>query len=90
MIANPTEFPHFTSARYYILYDPEKLAENEILSRAIMLQMEINLAAIAHYDVIYLDGSLTTALIHMYKVVNMIKGDESFVSSKIKENLRYF
>ncbi len=38
----------------------------------------------------YARDLLTTALIHMYKVVNMIKGDESFVSSKIKENLRYF
>ncbi len=53
-------------------------AENEILSRAIMLQMEIKLAASAPYDIIHIDGSLTTALIHMYKAFNMIKDDYSF------------
>ncbi|MER5175562.1 MAG: DNA double-strand break repair nuclease NurA [Candidatus Nitrosocosmicus sp.] len=78
-------------ANYDVFVYPEKHnAENEILARAIMLQMEIKLAASAPYDIIYMDGSLTTALIHMYKAVNMIKDNESFVSNKIKENFEEF
>ena len=46
--------------------NPEKHnPENMIAARAIMVEMEIKLAANAHYDIVYLDGSLTTALIHI-------------------------
>lgn len=65
-----------------------------------MLQVEISLAASSPYDITYMDGSLTTALIHMYKAVNLIKGGidafaaseegESFVSVKIKDNFEDF
>ncbi len=59
---------------YEVFVYPEKHdAENSILARAIMLQMEINLAASSPYEVTYMDGSLTTSLIHMYKAVNLIK-----------------
>ena len=87
---------------YEVFVYPEKHdAENAILARAIMLQMEINLAASSSYDVTYMDGSLTTALIHMYKAVNLIKGekaeavadenlDGSFVSKKIKSEFEDF
>jgi hypothetical protein len=87
---------------YEVFVYPEKHdAENAILARAIMLQMEINLAARSTHDVTYMDGSLTTALIHMYKAVNLIKGenaesgagdnyDGSFVSNKIKSEFEDF
>jgi hypothetical protein len=80
---------------YDIFVYPERHdAENAILARAIMLQMEIKLAASAPYDVIYMDGSLTTALIHMYKAANMIKNDNdnnhSFVSNQIKNHFEEF
>ncbi len=52
--------------------------------------MEIKLAASAPYDIIYMDGSLTNVLNHMYKAVNMIKDNESFISNKIKENFEEF
>ncbi len=87
---------------YEVFVYPEKHdAENAILARAIMLQMEIKLAARSPYDVTYMDGSLTTALIHMYKAVNLIKeetvaaveGDDnsgSFVSKEIKSEFEGF
>jgi hypothetical protein len=88
---------------YEVFVYPEKHdAENAILARAVMLQMEISLAASSPYDVTYMDGSLTTALIHMYKAVNLIKGenaedvaagnnyDGSFVSKKIKGEFENF
>ena len=58
-------------------------AESAILARAIMLQMEIKLAACGSYEVIYLDGSLTTTLIYMYKAFNMIRDKETFISNTI-------
>jgi len=84
---------------------PEKHdAEKAILARAIMLQMEIKMAASSPYDVTYMDCSLTTALIHMYKAVNLIKESSvsaaastspndnhgSFVSKKIKSEFEDF
>ena len=62
------------------------------------------LAANSPYDVTYMDGSLTTALIHMYKAVNLIKessasaaastsaddNNGSFVSDKIKGDFEDF
>ncbi|MDP8907188.1 MAG: hypothetical protein M3M88_06680 [Thermoproteota archaeon] len=89
---------------YEVFVYPEKHdAENAILARAIMLQMEIKMAASSPYDITYTDGSLTTVLIHMYKAVNLIKESSSasapavstspeanygsFVSKKIKSEL---
>lgn len=51
-----------------------------------MLLMEIKLTASALCNLIYIDNSLTTELFYMYKVVNMIKYDDSFVSSIINDN----
>ena len=94
-----------TADNYDVFVYPEKHdGENAILARAIMLQMEIKMAASSPYDVTYMDGSLTTALIHMYKAVNLIKGDNSsdasapdnndngifFVSNTIKKNFEDF
>ncbi len=100
---SPPQSPSLPTAdNYEVFVYPEKHdAENAILARAIMLQMEINLAASSPYDVTYMDGSLTTALIHMYKAVNLIKGenaeavvddnyDSSFVSKKIKSEFEGF
>ena len=56
-----------------VFVNPEKHnPENMIAARAIMVEMEIKLAANAPYEIVYLDGSLTTALIHMYKAINFI------------------
>jgi hypothetical protein len=78
-------------SNYEVFVRPERHdAENAILARAIMLQMEIKLASNASNDVIYVDGSLTTALIHMYKAVNMLKDKETFVSNIIKDNFKEF
>lgn len=78
-------------SNYEVFVRPEKHdAENAILARAIMLQMEIKLASNASNDVIYIDGSLTTALIHMYKAVNMLKDEETSASNLIKDKFEEF
>lgn len=74
-----------------VFVNPEKHnPENMIAARAIMVEMEIKLAANAHYDIVYLDGSLTTALIHMYKAVNFIETLNTKSSEKIKEDFKNF
>jgi len=74
-----------------VFVNPEKHnPENMIAARAIMVEMEIKLAASAQYDIIYLDGSLTTALIHMYKAINFIENINTKSSDKIKEDFKDF
>ena len=72
------------------VYPEKHNPENMISARAIMLEMEIKLAANAPYDIVYLDGSLTTALIHMYKAINFIENINSKSSDKIREDFKDF
>ena len=74
-----------------VFVNPEKHnPENTIAARAIMVEMEIKLAASAQYDIVYLDGSLTTALIHMYKAINFIESLNTKSSERIKEDFKNF
>jgi hypothetical protein len=74
-----------------VFVNPEKHnPENMIAARAIMIEMEIKLAANAQYDIVYLDGSLTTALIHMYKAINFIENINTKSSDKIKGDFKDF
>jgi hypothetical protein len=72
------------------VYPEKHNPENMISARAIMVEMEIKLAANAPYDIVYLDGSLTTALIHMYKAINFIENLNSKSSDKIREDFKDF
>jgi NurA domain len=74
-----------------VFVNPERHnPENMIAARAIMIEMEIKLAANAQYDIVYLDGSLTTALIHMYKAINFIETVKTRSADKIKEDFKDF
>ena len=74
-----------------VFVNPEKHnPENMIAARAIMVEMEIRLAASAQYEIVYLDGSLTTALIHMYKAMNFIENLNTKSSERIKEDFKNF
>ncbi|HYY86796.1 MAG TPA: DNA double-strand break repair nuclease NurA [Nitrososphaeraceae archaeon] len=74
-----------------VFVNPEKHnPENMIAARAIMVEMEIKLASSAPYDIVYLDGSLTTALIHMYKAINFIETLNTKSSVKIKDDFKDF
>ena len=78
-------------ANHDVYVNPEKHnPENMIAARAIMVEMEIKLAANAQYDIVYLDGSLTTALIHMYKAINFIENLNTKSSDRIKEDFKAF
>jgi hypothetical protein len=74
-----------------VFVNPERHnPENMIVARAIMIEMEIKLAANSQYDIVYLDGSLTTALIHMYKAINFIETVKTRSADKIKEDFKDF
>jgi len=74
-----------------VFVNPEKHnPENMIAARAIMVEMETKLAANSQYDIVYLDGSLTTALIHMYKAINFIDNLNSKSSDKIRQDFKDF
>ena len=42
------------------------------------------------YDLIFLDGSLTTGLIHMYKVIDFIEKRKSVTANQIRDNYKNF
>ncbi len=82
---------NLNASNHDVFVNPEKHnPENMIAARAIMIEMEIKLAANAQYDIVYLDGSLTTALIHMYKAINFIENINTKSSDKIKEHFKDF
>ena len=82
---------NLNASNHDVFVNPEKHnPENMIAARAIMIEMEIKLAANAQYDIVYLDGSLTTALIHMYKAINFIENINTKSSDKIKEDFKDF
>jgi hypothetical protein len=67
-------------------HDPE----NMIAARGLMIEMEINLAANSPYDLIFLDGSLTTGLIHMYKAIDFIEKRRTVTADKIRDSYKEF
>jgi hypothetical protein len=88
---NELENGKMIPSNHDVYVNPEKHnPENMIAARAIMVEMEIKLAANAQYDIVYLDGSLTTALIHMYKAINFIENLNTRSSDRIKEDFKEF
>lgn len=67
-------------------HDPE----NMIAARGLMIEMEINLAANSPYDLVFLDGSLTTGLIHMYKAIDFIEKRRTVIADKIRDSYKEF
>lgn len=66
------------------------LEKNDIIARALMLEMELKLAANAPYDLILMDGSLTTALIHMYKAVHYFRDGFKRSVTKLRNDFDNF
>jgi NurA domain len=64
--------------------------ENMNIARALMLEMELKLATEAPHDLILVDGSLTTALIHMYKAIDHFQSGTSNARNKLREDFYSF
>lgn len=65
-------------------------SENMNIARALMLEMELKLASDAPHDLILMDGSLTTALIHMYKAIDHFKSGFSNARNKLRDDFYNF
>lgn len=84
-------FPEWESRNHSVFISSEKHnSDNMILARGLMIELEIKLAANAPHDLVFLDGSLTTALIHMYKAINILQDIKNQTSEKILENFTEF
>jgi hypothetical protein len=79
------------SPNHNVFINPERHdPENMIAARGLMIEMELNLAASAPYELIFLDGSLTTGLIHMYKAIDFIDKRKSVTANQIRDNYKNF
>lgn len=84
-------YPEWNDKNYSVFINSEKHnSDNMILARGLMIELELILAANAPHDLIFLDGSLTTALIHMYKAIDVLKDIKNHTSCKILENFKEF
>lgn len=78
----------------HVAIEPHSAKSNNVL-RAIMMGMELQLAAQAPHDVVMLDGSLTTPLIFFNQALGKISSDEEDtvdlgISEMFQENLKNY
>ncbi len=67
----PSERRHWPEPRHQVWVEAESHeAETGTILRALMICMELELASQAPHDIIFLDGSLTTPLIHFNQALN--------------------
>jgi len=88
----PSEKKHWEKPHHRVLIHPEKHnPDTSIIIRGIMMEMELELAAKAPHDIVFLDGSLTTPLIFMNQAINKIsESDDMVISKSLVENLKDF
>ena len=69
----PSEKRHWAKPHHKVVIHPEKHdPDTGTIVRGIMMGMELELAAKAPHDIVFLDGSLTTPLIYMNQAINKI------------------
>jgi hypothetical protein len=59
----------------------------ELVARAIMMTMELELSTKAPHDVVFMDGSLTTPLIYLNQALNRINSSKTALSEFLKSRL---
>jgi hypothetical protein len=64
--------------------------DNSTTLRGIMVEMEMALAANAPHQLILLDGSFTSPLIHMNQSINKAIGSEKSSDNKLVDEFKYF
>lgn len=76
--------PHHLSNVLTILHSDS----TTVVARAIMMCMELELAAKAPHDVIFLDGSLTTPFIYFNQALNQVNEVSDSLSTELHERLK--
>ena len=91
-IIPPSEKKHWPIPHHKVHIGPEKHdPDTSIIIRGIMMEMELELAANAPHDIVFLDGSLTTPLIYINQAINkVLESDESIIGKLTVEKIRIF
>jgi len=80
----PSEKREWERPHHQVLIQPEKHdLDTGMVIRGIMMQMELELAAKAPHDIVFLDGSLTTPLIYVNQAINHVLTSDSTTASTI-------
>jgi hypothetical protein len=88
----PSEKRYWEKPHHKVFIHPEKHdPDTGIVIRGSMMEMELELAAKAPHDIVFLDGSLTTPLIYLNQAINKIsESKETFIGQKLLENFNSF
>ena len=88
----PSEKRHWEKPHHRVLIHPEKHdPDTGTVIRGIMMEMELELAANAPHDIVFLDGSLTTPLIYVNQSVNkMSESGNTVIGKNLVENFEVF
>jgi hypothetical protein len=92
----PSEKRYWEKPHHRIFIHPEKHdPDTSIVIRGVMMEMELDLAAKAPHDIVFLDGSLITPLIYMNQAINKViewenEGNQTEVGKELKERFAQF
>jgi hypothetical protein len=88
----PSEKRHWEKPHHRVFIQPEKHdPDTGTVIRGLMMEMELELAARAPHDIVFLDGSLTTPLIYMNQAINKVLGpDETIIGKSLMEKFKNF
>jgi hypothetical protein len=92
----PSEKRHWEKPHHRVFIYPEKHdPDTSTVIRGVMMEMELELAAKAPHDIVFLDGSLTTPLIYMNQAVNKViewenEGNQTELGKRLKERFKQF
>lgn len=88
----PSEKRHWPKPHHIPFIEPVKHhPDTSTILRGLMMQMELELAAKAPHDIVFLDGSLTTPLIYMNEAINKVLGsEETSVTKSLLEKFKDF
>jgi len=88
----PSEMRHWGKPHHRVFIHPEKHdPDTGTVIRGLMMEMELELAAKAPHDIVFLDGSLTTPLIYMNQAINKItESNNTIIGKNLSENFKNF
>ncbi len=92
----PSEKRYWEKPYHRVFIHPEKHdPDTGTVLRGLMMEMELELAAKAPHDIVFLDGSLTTPLIYMNQAINKVlewenEGVITEIGKELKNRFRQF
>ena len=88
----PSEKRYWEKPHHRVFIHPEKHdLDTGTIIRGLMMGMELELAAKAPHDIVFLDGSLTTPLIYMNQAINkVLESDKTIIGKNLVEKFKDF